>query len=106
MGDLERPAQTHRARETTEASFQQMEAGFGGDAGRGFFTGHEEDVAPEEHPHGFGGNAGHVHDDFNGRGRLDHVERRMVLAGVGPLLGRERFSQVGEDLAEVVHQFA
>ena len=66
LRDLEGPAQTHGARETAEAALQQMKVGFRRRRGRGFLARDDEDVAAEEHPDGFRGNAGDVDDDFDG----------------------------------------
>ena len=106
LTELEGSTQTHRTRKATEASLQEMKAGVRCHWGRGLLAGDQQNVAPEQHAHGLCRDAGHVDDDFDGARRLNDVERRVVLARVGALLGRERCGQVGENLAEVVDQLA
>ena len=104
LRDLEGAAQAHGAREAAEAALQQMKVRFRRRRGRRFLARDDEDVAAEEHPHRFGGDTRDVDDDFDGMRRFDDIECGMVFAGEGPLFRAERRGQIGEDLAEVIHQ--
>src|SRR5688572_11211860 len=71
-----------------------------------FLPGNHEGVAAKQDANALRGNACEVHDDFDAVLGLDDIERRMALAGIDAMFGRQRRVEVGEELPEVAGEVA
>ena len=104
--DLEGTTESHGACETAKAAFEKVEVRFRCCRWGSLLARNDEDIPAKEHAHSLSGDTREVDQDLHVVRRFHDVECGMVFAGGCALFGPQAGGQIGEDLAEVIHQLA
>ena len=102
--DVECAGQPDSPREAAELALNQVKGVVLGGPRRRLLSGDQEHAGPKQHAKRGGGYAADIDDDFDGLVCLEHVERRMALSGVRPLIVWQVSRQILEQLTDIVRK--
>jgi hypothetical protein len=104
--DFEGAVQSHGACETAELTLDEVIRRPRRQSARRFFAGDDDDPVAEQDANRIRGHACDIEDDFHRVGRFENVEDGVALTREHAVIGGEMRVEIGEQLPDVVSQFA